>query len=134
VWNGDHTGPYRARGPIKHPSGNLQPAAGARTAQAAPENITLGLADYLMDGNGKPEPGVPGIKDLTGQDSVGVLKPCCTTNTGPIRRSDTARPGNSAVKPYRPLPDRFIGGIYSGPPERMKLKLVGPLRVLFKDK
>jgi hypothetical protein len=99
VWKGGHTGPYGARGPIKHPSGNLQPAAGARTAQAAPENITLGLADYLMDGNGKPEPGVPGIKDLTEQDSVGVLKPCCTTMSGRI-------PASAAPHPPRQLCDR----------------------------
>jgi hypothetical protein len=77
IWTG-HT--------LEHPGRNLQPAIRLQSAQRAAENISVRLADSLMDGHAQRRPGMPRVQKLTENGPVGVLKPCSTTNAGRTRR------------------------------------------------
>ena len=82
-----------ARGPVKHPRRNLEPATRRGAAQRTAENDASCLPHGRVNGHAMPEPGMPGIHNRTEQDPVGVLKPCCTTKSASTRASAIARRG-----------------------------------------
>jgi hypothetical protein len=80
-----------ARGPVKHPRRDLEPATRWGAAQRTVENDTSCLLDGRVNGHGMPEPGMPGIHNRTEHDPVGVLKPCCTIPCGRTAASAICR-------------------------------------------
>jgi hypothetical protein len=80
IWTG-HT--------LEHPGRNLQPAIRLQSAQRAAENISVRLADSLMDGHAQRRPGMPRVQKLPENGPVGVLKPCSTMRFAHTARSAT---------------------------------------------
>ena len=68
---------------IEHPGRNLERPRYIRAVQRATEDA-IGPLGRAVNKNVAPEPGMKPIKKLSAHRPVGVLKPCCTTTTGPI--------------------------------------------------
>src|SRR5262249_23383789 len=78
--------------PIKHPRWNLQPKVRVGCSQVAAKDNTARPLNCLMNADPQAGPWMPRIQQLPKLGTVGVLKPCCTTRSGPTHRSDTSRP------------------------------------------
>ena len=94
----------RAGAPCKRPD-RASTAAIRRPAhcvdlEMAAEHGEMTSPDPLDDDHLPAEPGVPGVMDLAGFSTVGLLSRCCTTASGVTRRwavgppSSTSEPDN----------------------------------------
>ena len=92
----------RAGGPIEHPLGQFERPAQLVVLEPAMEHGEMTSPDPLDDDHPTAEPGMPGVMDLAGLGTVGLLSRDCTIESGAIRRSGTChRP--STREPDEPL-------------------------------
>jgi hypothetical protein len=90
----------RAGGPIEHPLGQFERPARLVVLEPATEHGQSTSPDSLDDDHPSAEPGMPGVMDLAGLGTVGLLSRGCTTGSGVIRRwaigplSSTSEPDN----------------------------------------
>jgi hypothetical protein len=76
--------------PIKHPRWNLQPTVRVGCSQVAAKDNTARPLNCLTNADPQAGPWMPRIQQLPKLGTVGVLKPCCTTRSGPAPQSDTS--------------------------------------------
>jgi hypothetical protein len=87
-----------AGGPVEHPLRQFERPARLVVLETAAELGEVTSPDSFDDDNLPTEPGVPGVMDLAGLGTVGLLSRCCTTDSGGIRpwatchRSSTREP------------------------------------------
>src|SRR5205085_7338061 len=66
---------------IKHPRWNLQPTIRVGCSQVAAKDNTARPLNCLMNADPQAGPWMPRIQQLPKLAIVGVLKPCCTTQS-----------------------------------------------------
>jgi len=74
----------------KHPRWNLQPTVRVGCSQVAAKDNTARPLNCLMNADPQVGPWMPRIQQFPKLGTVGVLKPCCTTRSGPTPQSDTS--------------------------------------------
>ena len=68
----------RAGGPIEHPLGQFERPARLVVLEPATEHGEITSPDPLDDDHPSAEPGMPGVMDLAGLGTVGLLSRGCT--------------------------------------------------------